>query len=280
MTVLPSFIINNKIHFILVLVKTTDGLKVYTMNLNLKRSLAGVLVAVSFLPVLAFAEDSGSATPAKTKSAANFCTNLSTREAKITDQIAATEAKISNNQSDRANKLATNQSKTDAKRAQGRTDADSKRLSNWNTMAKKAKTDAQKTAVEAYKTAIQQAVTTRRADIDIAVKTFRDGLTTTMTKHKAALDTAIVTFKTSLSAAVTKAQADCTAGIAPKTVSTTFNQSIKDARKVLQDARKSADMSSGLTALRKTRDDAIKAIEQTFKIATEKARADLTLAFK
>ena len=39
-------------------------------------------------------------------------------------------------------------------------------------------------------------------------------------------------------------------------------------------------MSSGLAALKKTRDEAIKSAETIFKQATEKARADLMLALK
>ena len=99
-----------------------------------------------------------------------------------------------------------------------------------------------------------------------------------MTSHSGAIDTAIATFKSTVNAALTKAQADCAANVDPKTVKDTFNKSVSDARKVLQDARKSAEMASGLATLKQTRDTAIKAAEQAFKTATDAARAALKLA--
>lgn len=247
------------------------------MNFNFKKGIAGTLVAFSFLPVFAFAEGT---TTHETKTEKGFCTRISTVSTKIADQITTTEARQLKNQQDRANKITKKESDADAKRAEGRTTADGKRAGNWDKMATKATTDAQKAAVATYKQAIQDAVTARRTAVDTAVKTYRDGLTTAMTGHSTAIEAAMATFKTSVTTAVTKAQADCTAGVASKTVSASFNKAVADARVILKDAKKAAETASGLTALKQTRDTAIKAAEATFKTATEKARADLMLALK
>lgn len=246
------------------------------MNFNFKKGIAGTLVAFSFLPVFAFAEG----TTSSTKSANGFCARISTVSTKVADQITEAEAKQSKKQEDRSTNIAKKEGDADARRAVGRTTADGKRASNWDKMATKAKTDAQKAAVATYKQTIQDAVTARRTSVDTAVKAYRDGLTSAMTGHSTAVDAAMSAFKTAVNTALTKAQADCTAGIASKTVSASFNTSVSDARKVLRDAKKAAEMSSGLTALKQTRDTAIKAAEATFKAATEKARADLMLALK
>lgn len=243
--------------------------------------MAGMLVIVSFLPALAFAENTTTSTATNKKvSVSNFCVNLSSIQTKTASQITKAEEKQSKNEGDRLNNITKKESIADAKKAQGRSDVDAKRLKNWDKMVSKAKTDTQKSAVEAYKTAISNAVTVRRTSVDAAVKAYRDALTAILSTHSGSIDGAILTFKTSVDTALTKAQTDCTAGISSKTVKSNFNNSISEARKVLQDARKTANDSMGITTLKKTRDEAIKAAEAIFKQATEKARADLLIALK
>ncbi len=251
-----------------------------TMNFNFKKGLAGVLVAFSFLPVFAFAEGPTATTPQGIKTEGGFCARISKVSTKVADDITRAESKQAKNKDDRATKLAEKESNADAKRAQGRSDADGKRLENWSKMARKAKTDVQKAAVETYKVAIKSAVDSRRASVDAAVKAYRDGLASAMTAHSSAISTAMLAFTTSVNTALTKAKTDCTAGIASKTVNEAFNKAVKDARKILQGARKTAEMTSGLKTLKETRDNTIKAAESVFKTATEKARADLMLALK
>ena len=266
------------------------------MKYNLKKSLAGMLVVLSFLPVgVVFAENDSQAGTTPTiktegvkrsddkkgiKDGANFCARISTIQKKIADQVTKTEDNQSKNQKSRSEKVAKKEGDADAKRAQGRSEVDGKRLKNWDKMTNRAKTDIQKAAVATYKTSIIQATDARRSSVDTAIKAYRDGLTQAMTSHSGALDTAMTAFKSTVDSAVVKAKADCEAKIASKTVSDSFNKTVSDARKVLQDARKAAEMSSGLSALKKTRDEAIKLAETTFKTATEKARADLLLALK
>jgi hypothetical protein len=255
------------------------------MNLHFKKGLAGMLVAASFFPVLTFAEDSagtskGVPTIKMTREAANFCARISTIEARVANVATKAEEKQSAKESDKAEKLAKKESNTDARRAKGRADIDAKRLENWSKMGVRAKTDERIAAVAAYKEAVKQAVTVRRGAIDGAVKIYRDGLQVAMTSHSTTMSTALLAFKTSVSQAVEKAKADCAAQVASKIASDTFSKSLADARKVFQDVRKGTEGTSGLSALKKTRDDAIKAAEATFKTATEKARADLMLVIK
>ena len=252
------------------------------MKFNLKKFIASTLVVFSVLPALAFAEDNNSARAENNqgKKIGDFCLRLSSVEAKYADQVKKTEEKRLKNESDRSDKLHNKESDADAKRASNRTDIDSKRMKNWDKMAGKAKTDAGKAAVEAYKTAIQNAVTTRRTAVDASIKAYRDGLAAAMATHSGVVNSAISTFKASVDAALAKAQTDCSNKVDSKIVKDTFNKSVSDAKKVLQDARKNSEMTSGLAALKKTRDDAIKAAETTFKQATDKARADLMQALK
>lgn len=254
------------------------------MKFNFKKLTAGALLAMVLIPGFAFADFERSERKEKKESIrennGNFCSRISSIEQKLADQITKAEAKQSTHQSERLGKIEKKESDIDSKRAIGRAEVDGKRVKNWNKMLTKASTDREKAAVEAYKTAISTAVTARRASVDNAIKAYRDGLTLVLANHKTAMDAAVATFKTSLDTAIAKAKADCAGGIDSKIAKETFNKSSSDAKKALQTARKNAETSSGLTALKKTRNDAINAAVTTFKAATEKARADLLLVLK
>ena len=255
------------------------------MKFNLKKSVAGMLVMLTLIPTLAFAENensgkfrNGEEGKERGKSAMNFCARISDISSRTAEQITKIEEKQAKSQSERLGKLERKQGEVDEKRFKNRTEADGKRLGNWERMGGKAKTDAQKAAVEAYKTAIQSAVSARRTAVDAAVKAYRDGLALIMSTNSGTLTSAIATFKASVNAAVAKAQVDCTAGVDSNTVKTAFNLAVKDAREALKNARKSIDKSAEVQALKKTREDAINAAITAFKSATEKARADLKIA--
>lgn len=258
------------------------------MKYNFKKFLAGTLVVLSFLPMVSFAKEGSSMGKEmkkenhkeNKKGGANFCENISTIQTHIADKITKTESLQGDQEKKRGEKVAKKESDADARRAQGRSEVDGKRLKNWDKLGRKATTDAEKAAVSAYKTAIDQAVTARRSAVDAAVKAYRDGLTVTMTTNSTTLTQAMATFKATIDEAVKKAQADCTNKVESKTVGEAFYKSVDQAKAVLKEAKKNAEMSSGLTTLKKTRDEAIKAAEAIFKTATEKARADLALVLK
>jgi hypothetical protein len=254
------------------------------MKFNLKKITASALMAMVLVPGFAFAESDGNIKKdnrsGDKKTSINFCARISSVEQKIADQITRAETKQSEHQVDRIGKITKKESDVDAKRALGRGDADDKRIKNWDKMIGKTRTDAQKLAVETYKSTIANAVTVRRTSVDSAVKVYRDGLNAVLGTHNTAVSQAVAVFKTSVNAALSKAKADCASGVASQTAKETFNKSINDARKILQDTRKNAETNSGLTALKKIRNDAVALAITNFKTVTEKARADLMIALK
>lgn len=247
---------------------------------NLKKLVASALVAIVIIPTLVFAENEGNENNRDNKTSINFCARISSVEQKFADQVTRTETKQSTYQSNRMDKITKRESDVDAKRAFGRGNKDDTRVKNWDKMIGRAKTDAEKIAIEAYKSAIANAVTIRRTAVDTAVASYRNGLNAVLANHNSALDQAIATFKATVDSALAKAKADCTAGIASQTVKEAFNKAVAEARKTLQGARKSAETNSGVTALKKTRNDAVDLAILNFKTATEKARADLMLVLK
>ena len=258
------------------------------MKFNLNKGIAGFLAVSSLLPFLAFAEDVApvsTTTPTPKiekvdKVKTNFCTKLTTLNTKLADQITKAEEKQSVFQNERAGNIAKRESDTDIKRAISRSNADAKRVKNWDKMVSKAKTDVQKTAVATYKDAVGKAVDTRKTAVDLAVKTYRDGLTSAITNNSTGVNQAMTTFKASVATALTEAKTDCANNVLSKTVNANYTKKINDARTALNAARKNAGTNSAITALKKTRDEATKLAETTFKTATESARISLIAALK
>lgn len=261
------------------------------MNYNFKKGFAGVLV-VSFLIPATFVfadkgrDDMGEREREKIglgkelKGNAGFCTKLSNVYDKMAEQITNAESRHVKNQSEKSERFNKKQGDLDAKRAQNRADVDGKRAKNWDKMTEKATTDAQKMAITTYKNVITQAVADRRAAVDLAIKNYRDAIATYTTTQNTGTNTAFETFKTAVNAALAKAKLDCGAGVDSKTVSAAFNKSVDEARTIFKSAQQTTKDGVSISTLKKTRDDAIKAAEEAFKKATEKARADLAQALK
>jgi len=92
--------------------------------------------------------------------------------------------------------------------------------------------------------------------------------------------TAVATFKSSVDAAVTKAKTDCDAGVTPATARQTFTASVKTAKDKLRSYIQALDkIGPQVEALAKTRNDAVRAANQTFKTTLEQAQATLKAAF-
>ena len=243
------------------------------MKNKMKKGLAGIIVMFSFVPMLVLAENT--TTPLKTEK--GFCARITTLSTKIVTQITNSEDKQERVHNEKEDKFIRKTGEVDIKRAQNRADIDGNRAKRWDKMLDKANTDAEKAAVTAYKTAIQDAATARRTAVDLAVETYRTGATASMTARDTAVKTAMEAFKVSVNSALTAAQSSCASGTTNQTVSSAFNKSVNDARKTLREAKKTADITSGIASLKQTRDEAIKLADTTFKTATTTALANLKL---
>ncbi len=268
---------------------------------NLKKIGATTLIAFSLLPMMAFAEEGRSVVdpiaPTKKvedrlkrddetkvtgtqKTSANFCARINDASKKFTEQIKDIETKNAEALSKKSENLEQRESQVNAKKAEARFKSDSKRVANWGKMETQARNDEQKAALATYKTTVEQALETRRIAVDTAITTYQTGVTSILSGHTASVTTAITTFKTSVEQALAKAKADCAKGVSSKNAQATFNKTINNARKMIQDARKNNEKNPAVLELKKARDEAIKTAEQAFKNTTTQARLDLQAALK
>ncbi len=126
---------------------------------------------------------------------------------------------------------------------------------------------------------IHQAIQTRKAAVDAAVKTFRNGIDTLAQKRQQEQEAAINAFKTATQAAINKAKAACAAGEDAATIKQTFLSEMEAAKNVLQEARKNLeDDKAEMEALKTTRNNALKAAQETFRQTMEQARVQLKAA--
>lgn len=246
------------------------------MNLQFRKIIASSLALLSFVPMVALAEDN--TTPAPTTAAStlitvpvagkNFCENLTKVQQKLADQVGAREGNQLASFTERQTKVARVQSDVDAKRATARTTADGRR--------EKAEAGIKTDTGKAFAVSVEAAIAARKAAVDAAVAAYRTGLEQALSAQKTSADTATATFKTALAAAVAKATTDCANTVDPTVAGKTFNQAVKDARTALQATRKGINTdNTAIKALRVTRDAAIKKAEADFKTAITKARGDM-----
>ncbi len=212
-------------------------------------------------------------------SAAQFCTNLSTRADGWATKIDAKTAKVDINRNEQINKKAENRADRDARLDQHRDGWDNNRSARFAKLEAKATTDAQKAAVAEFKATVTAGITARRTAIDSAIAAFRSGVDALNTSNKTAIDLAITNFKTAYQAALTKATADCAAKVDPKTVKATFEASVKAASDTFKAAKDAIIKKSAVEALAATRRTAVNKAISDFKVVLQAAQQKLQLAF-
>lgn len=209
----------------------------------------------------------------------NFCTRITEHATKFDQKMGERETTLKEKRDERATQWEARWKKHDEERAAHRAQWDRNRAEQFAKMETRATTDAEKQAVATFKTTMTTAIAARRTAIDAAIKTFREGFQKTMTARKDAINAAVQSFKTAEKAAFDKAKADCSTGIAPKTIRDTLHASLKAARdKFAQDRRAIDKLQSSLDPLIAARKTAIQKAISDFKTAAEKARADLKKA--
>jgi len=237
----------------------------------------GTIAAVQLvLPSVLMAQNAQSAD----NLAKAFCTRLSMISSELDQRFADRQAKILARQTERLNNLAERRSDRDAKLTEKRSQWDARRNQLYAKLEVKAKTDSQKQAITAFKAAVDAAVATRKAAVDAAISSFRQGLDQAIATRKAAVDAAVNAYKSAAQTTRGQALADCSAGIAAKTIRDSYRASMKAARDKFQNDKQAIDkLGETASSLALIRQQAVEKALQDFKAALETARDNLKAAF-
>lgn len=235
--------------------------------------------AVFYLPHFALAENIASAR--KEEGVQNFCARAGTLDGTIKNRIREHELKLATKRTEAENKVRTTWADEDKDRLEKMTAADAARETQFTELMAYAKNDTQRAAVTVFQTTVTEAVKTRRAAVDSAIKTYRDDILSLYDSRKGILEKTISSLKEKSSSALVKAKEDCVNGVPTATVRERYLANLKkaesDAQSIRTDFKKNPESREPIIAVRKA---ALQKAEADFKASLEKARTDLRVALK
>lgn len=210
----------------------------------------------------------------------NFCERLTTLAGNLDQRIAEQQAKIATKRAEIAAKFNGHRQAQNTKLTQKRTEWNVNRQAHFAKLEEKAQNDVQKQAVVDFVAAVEAALVVRRAAVDKAITDFRQAVDQIRTARQTAVDTAINTFKEAKRVAFAKVEADCVAGVNPKTSRETLRTSLKAARdKFASDRQALEKRKDQMEPLLTARREAIKEAIAEFKTALDEAKTKLKAVF-
>lgn len=260
--------------------------EVHMMRLAFNRTVITISasVAMVFISVMIISGNSYAVTGVLDRSAAKtsnqFCANLATETAKVTEKMTSLSEKLSQAWTTQDTQVASKLKQIDTDVTARREQAETNLNSNFAKLEAKAITDAQKQAVQDYETVIKTAVSIRRAAYDTARQTFRDAV-----KEQVALRRSIVlgqqdTFKSSVDSAIIAAKATCLDDGTSSTARTTYQTAMKAARDAFQNSRtEDNSIKNRVQEFATTRNSTFESANQAFKASLESAKLTLQQAF-
>ncbi|MBI5530544.1 MAG: hypothetical protein HY918_03515 [Candidatus Doudnabacteria bacterium] len=254
---------------------------------NKQVAVAVLMVAASILPNFAFAAlgarvNASAEISAKVPAGANFCTNLNTYAARITENLTKGSGNLENKQGENKQKLQERQVSRAEKLSETRDTGDADRQAIYaKLMANASTTEAHKQAVIQFQATVEAAVTTRRAAVDAAIKAYWDGMNSALSGRQASIEAARTKFITAINAAISTAQSSCASNADAGMVKAQFRTSVEAARTQFATDRKAIDKyGPQVKALVQTRNAAVRKAFDAFHATMEQARITLKAALK
>lgn len=212
--------------------------------------------------------------------ASNFCSRLQEISLATLTRIDDRETKIHNRQTKISQNISSGRGTRDGDKVANRMRWDAIRDQHVAILKSKAQNDAQKGAIERYIAAITDAINTHRIAINSAFSSFRQGIDQVRLARIGVINTYTINFKAAVTAALDKARTDCDNGLSQTTVHRDLVAALKIARQQFNTDRSSAEkLSTNIQTLIVARKSAMAEGLANFKIAVQKARADLKKSF-
>lgn len=210
-----------------------------------------------------------------------FCKNIDNIVAKTSGEVSKRGGNASSEWQKRTGNIQTKRAEWLAKVTAARAEAAKKRDENFAKLDAAATTDTQKAAVAKYKQAVLDAVATRQAAHDANFDAYFKAVDALLSSQKSNSGGDVAAFQAAVAAAISTAKASCASGASADSIKSALNTALKAARENFKGQR-TQDQSSiktQLEALKKTRNDANKKANDTFKATVEAARTELKAAF-
>lgn len=210
-----------------------------------------------------------------------ICENLAERSSRLQERLGDRYEKIMERKAKRMTAFDEKRNERDVTLDEQRAERDANRAEMYEKLVERAGDDSEKkAAVSAFQSAVEQAVSDRKKAVDAAIMAFRSGVDDALGSRKNTIEAGIADFNSAVERATSEVKKSCEAGTDPATVRATFEASLKTARADIADDRATAEkVGTQVKALAETKRAAFLLAHETFKVAMEKARADLKAAF-
>ncbi len=211
---------------------------------------------------------------------AKFCENFTTHLEEMQSRLTEKKKIVMDNEDNRAERLDGSRDTRDTNVIDTRQKQDEQRNAWYSKLEAAADTDAKQAALASFRTTVEASVEARRLAVDNAIETFRVAVDGAVSAKGTARAETATAFTTAVTAALDQAKADCAAGKDAKTVRSSFQAALKEAREVIQSDRNEVQkLGDQIRGFADTKRVAIQTATDTFHKTLDKARADLKTAF-
>ena len=252
-----------------------------------KLALITATLAMAIAPVVALAEQNSDSRERPEKQQQDrpaqnaFCERFNNAFGKVQDRLEQTKEKIRNRKEDRHGEFEQRREERNGEIREKRETAKNRKDDYFEALRNRAQNEEQKQAAENFVNTVHQAIQTRKEAIDAATEAFRNGVDAIAQRRQQEAENAIAAYKAAVQAAIDKAKSSCEAGEDAPTIKQTFMSEMEAANQALKTSRKNPGENKTETeALRKTRNEALKSAQETFRQTMEQAGKELKTAFE
>ena len=209
-----------------------------------------------------------------------FCVRISSIVSKIDQRIDHYTNKLTEKRTQNQNRVSERRQERSNRFEEKREKWDVNRAEHFEKLEERAQTNEQKQAIIEFKKIITQAISNRRAKIDIVIQNFRNGLSDLKTSRKTSIDNVILDYKNDIKTALNNAESACQTGTEPGIINKDLRDKLKQIKDDFVTARKNIErMKSDTQLLILNKKEAIKQAIDEFKITMNQAVEDLKAEF-
>jgi hypothetical protein len=203
-----------------------------------------------------------------------FCKNITQLSDRILTRFESAKDKIRTRQTEILDQIGKNRQSREERVAEARSQWDQRRAQQFQAMLNKADTDQKKKVVAVFQQAIEIAVKAKRDAISAAKDQYLEDFDALIAARNEQANDAAGKYGAAVKAALGSASSGCAAGNDTKAIRLELVNALKAAKEEFRIERAVLGK-TGADAIKEKRDKTVKAAQDEFKAAIEKARQDL-----
>lgn len=209
----------------------------------------------------------------------SFCNSLTTVQTRIMERHTERATTHAGKRSDVENKFAEKKTERLGRLDANRNKTNTARTAQYARLESLAQTDAQKSAVAEFKKTLENAIATRRASIDDAIKTFEASTQRLWDAREADAKSFASDHKKDMDALFVTAQTSCRRGENPADVRDTLRIAMSKLNTTYRERAQAMTHTTEIKTARETLRTATQTAEEKFKASTKTARETLRASF-